>query len=46
MDMKKYMTPEMEVVEFKYQSALLSASDGSGSTIVPPTEPSEEPILE
>ena len=46
MDMKKYMTPEMEVVELKYQTALLSASDGSGSTIVPPTQGSDEPNLE
>ena len=29
MDMKEYMTPEMEVVMLKYQTSLLSASDGS-----------------
>ncbi len=32
MDMKKYMTPEMEVVELKYQTSLLSASDDSKQT--------------
>lgn len=31
MEMKEYMTPEMEVVEFKYQAALLlSGSDTEG----------------
>ncbi len=29
MDMKKYMTPEMEVIELKYQAMLcISATDG------------------
>ena len=32
MEMKKYMTPEMEVVELKYNTALLSASVDGGST--------------
>ena len=31
MEMKEYMTPEMEVVELKYQAALLlSTSDTTG----------------
>lgn len=32
--MKKiaYMSPKMEVVEMKYQAALLNMSNGSGST--------------
>lgn len=30
MEMKKYMTPEMEVVELDYQKPLL---DGSGSVV-------------
>jgi len=31
MDMKKYMTPEMEVVEIEVRK-MLCASDGNGST--------------
>ena len=28
MEMKKYMTPEMEIVELKYNTTLLAGSDG------------------
>lgn len=31
MEMKEYMAPEMEVVELKYQNALLAGSDPEGS---------------
>ena len=45
MEMKKYMTPEMEVVELKMQSALLALSDGEGSTPGSGAPiPTEEPI--
>ena len=30
MEMKKYMTPEMEIVELKYNTTLLAGSDGDG----------------
>ena len=37
MEMKKYMTPEMEVVELKYQVALLAGSgEGDGEGTIPP----------
>ena len=32
MEMKKYMTPEMVVMEMKLNNALLTMSDGAGST--------------
>lgn len=32
MEMKKYITPEMEVVELKFEGALLSASTGEGTS--------------
>lgn len=42
MEMKKYMTPEMEVIEVKAQNALLAISgSGSGSTPDPNQEPEE-----
>lgn len=42
MEMKKYMTPEMEVVKLAYNSALLSASSGETSGVTIPTDSSEE----
>lgn len=30
MEMKKYMTPEMEIVELQYNTTLLAGSDGDG----------------
>ena len=30
--MKKYMTPEMEIVEMNFKTTLLAGSDGNGST--------------
>jgi len=39
MEMKKYMTPEMEVVKLNYKTALLSASDGTTSTVDVPDTP-------
>ena len=30
--MKKYMTPEMEIVEMNSKTTLLAGSDGNGST--------------
>ena len=46
--MKKieYKAPEMEVVKLAYNTALLSASDGSSSSVIPPIEPSDEPNVE
>ena len=39
MEMKKYMTPDMEVVELKYQVALLAGStDGEGDGYTEPGE--------
>ena len=32
MDMKEYMTPEMEVVKMNFKTVLLAGSDGQGST--------------
>ena len=48
MEMKKYMTPEMEVVEMKYQTSLLAGSDGDGSSILDggsgnPDDPDDDP---
>lgn len=37
MEMKKYITPEMEAIEIKYQTALLA---GSGETV---DNPGSEP---
>lgn len=31
MEMKEYKTPEMEVVELKYQTALLAGSNGENA---------------
>ena len=44
MKMKKYLTPEMEVIEVKVQNALLAISDGGGSSFDPNEEstPGEE----
>lgn len=39
MEMKEYMTPEMEVVKIEYQSPLLEASSG----IANPDETEESP---
>ena len=39
MKMKEYMTPEMEVVKLNYKTALLSASDGTSSTVDVPDTP-------
>jgi len=39
--MKKYMTPEMEVVKLKAQSALLSMSSGSAD-VTDPNEPERD----
>ncbi len=42
MEMKKYMTPGMEVIEIKVQNALLDISGtGGGSTPDPNQEPEE-----
>ncbi len=38
MEMKEYMTPEMEVVNVEYQNSLLSTSGGEA---VPPEEGKE-----
>ena len=46
--MKKieYQAPELEIVKIDGPVCLVSASDGSGSVVTPPTEDSDEPNLE
>lgn len=43
MEMKEYMSPEMEVINLKYNASLLSASmDDGGADITNPDVPERE----